>query len=72
MSVGGIHCRALLDTGAGSSYASEALLHRMGKQPVQRQFKRIEMMMQAEQQRDRNLRCFQQFDRRIPASNRSD
>ena len=47
VSVGGIHCRALLDTGAGSSYTSAALLHRLGKQPVQREYKRIEMMMQA-------------------------
>ena len=47
VSVGGIHCRALLDTGAGSSYASAALLDRVGKQPVRREFKRIEMMMQA-------------------------
>ena len=46
MSVGGIHCRALLDTGAGSSYVSAALLDYMGKQPVRREFKRIEMMMQ--------------------------
>ena len=46
VSVGGIHCRALLDTGAGSSYVSAALLEYMGKQPVRREFKRIEMMMQ--------------------------
>ena len=46
VSVGGIHCRALLDTGAGSSYVSAALLDYMGKQPVRREFKRIEMMMQ--------------------------
>ena len=44
--VGGIHCCALLDTGAGSSYVSAALLNYMGKQPVRREFKRIEMMMQ--------------------------
>lgn len=47
VSMGGIHCHVLLDTGAGSSYASVALLHHMGKQPVRREFKRIEMMMQA-------------------------
>ena len=47
VSVGGIQCRALLDTGAGSSYASAALLHRLGKRPVQKVFKRIKMMMQA-------------------------
>ena len=46
VSVGGIHCRALLDTGAGSSYVSAALLDYMGKQPVRREFKHIEMMMQ--------------------------
>lgn len=42
----GIKCRALLDTGSGSSYASEALLQRLKKQPVRREQKRIEMMMQ--------------------------
>jgi len=47
VSVGGIHYRALLDTGAGSSYASAALLHRLGKQPVWEEFKCIEMMMRA-------------------------
>ena len=31
VNVGGIHCRALLDTGAGSSYASAALLNRLRK-----------------------------------------
>ena len=46
VSVGGIQCRALLDTGAGSSYASAALLERLGKQPVRKELKRIEMMMQ--------------------------
>lgn len=40
----GIKCRALLDTGAGSSYASEALLQRLKKRPVRREQKRIEMM----------------------------
>ena len=44
--VGGIQCRALLDTGAGSSYASAALLDRLGKRPVRKEFRRIEMMMQ--------------------------
>ena len=44
--VGGIRCRALLDTGAGSSYAYAALLDRLGKRPVRKEFRRIEMMMQ--------------------------
>ena len=47
MSVGGIQCCALLDTGAGSSYASASLLHGLWKRPVRKEFKRIKMMMQA-------------------------
>ena len=47
VSVGGIQCRALLDSGADSSYASAALLDRLEKQPVRKEFKRIEVMMQA-------------------------
>ena len=47
VNVGGIQCRALLDTGAGSSYASAALLDRLGKQPVRKEFRRIEMMLSA-------------------------
>ena len=42
----GIRCRALLDTGAGNSYASAALLGRIGKQPVRKEFRRIETLMQ--------------------------
>ena len=45
--VEGIKCRALLDTGAGSSYASAALLDRLHKRAVRKEFRRIEMMMQA-------------------------
>ena len=41
----GIRCRALPDTGAGSSYASEALLDRIGKQLVRKEFRNIEMLM---------------------------
>ena len=44
--INGIQCRALLDTGAGSSYASAALLDRTGKRPKRKEFRRIEMMMQ--------------------------
>ena len=43
---GGIKCRALLDTGAGSSYASAALLERLNSKPQRREFRKIEMMMQ--------------------------
>ena len=38
-------CGARLNTGAGSSYAS--LLHRLGERPVRKEFKWIEIMMQA-------------------------
>ena len=41
----GIRCRALPDTGAGSSYASAALLGRKGKQLVRKEFRNIEMLM---------------------------
>ena len=47
VSVSGIQFRALLDSGASSSYVSAALLDRLGKLPVRKEFKRIEMMMQA-------------------------
>lgn len=43
---GGIKCRALLDTGAGSSYASAALLERLSSKSDRREFRKIEMMMQ--------------------------
>ena len=43
--VDGIKCRELLDTGAGSSYASAALIKRLGKQPSRMEHKRIDMMM---------------------------
>ena len=42
--VNGVKCRALLDTGAGSSYASSTLLDRLYFRPLRQQFKCIEMM----------------------------
>ena len=42
--VNGVKCRALLDTGAGSSYASSTLLDRFHLRPLRQQFKCIEMM----------------------------
>ena len=43
--VNGITCRALLDTGAGSSYASATLTERINQQPIRNNYKRIEMML---------------------------
>ena len=43
--VNGIECRALLDTGAGSSYASAALVGRLNKRPVRIKHRQIEMML---------------------------
>ena len=40
-----ILCRALLDTGAGSSYASAALLDKIPKCKRTREVRRIEMML---------------------------
>ena len=43
--VAGILCRALLDTGAGSSYASSRLLEMLNKGPVKKEKRQIDMMM---------------------------
>ena len=45
--VNGIRCRALLDIGAGSSYASAALIERLHIRPRRKELKRIEMMLGA-------------------------
>jgi len=43
--VNGIKTRALLDTGAGSSYASAQLINALRIKPAEIQTKRIEMML---------------------------
>ena len=43
--VNGVKCRALLDTGAGSCYVSEAPIRHLGKKPVRREHIRINMIM---------------------------
>ena len=43
--VHGVTCRALLDTGAGSSYASSTLIDLIHAKPIRKEFKRIEMML---------------------------
>ena len=45
--VEGIKCRALLDTGAGSSYASAALLDRISNRRCKKEVRKIEMMFGA-------------------------
>eukprot|EP00795_Rhopilema_esculentum_P008005 gene8005-13914_t len=47
----GVKCRALLDTGAGSSYASKTLLDLIKIKPVRKKTRRIDMMMQSVNQR---------------------
>ena len=42
---GGIGCRALLDSGASSCYASAKLLDLLGKQPTEIRPKKIEMLL---------------------------
>ena len=42
----GVKCRALLNTGSGSSFASSTLITALGKKPVRQEFKSIEMMLQ--------------------------
>ena len=43
--VDGIMCRALIDTGAGSSYASAKLLDLLKKKPSETKTKRVGMLM---------------------------
>lgn len=43
--VNGVKCLALLDTGAGSSYASNTLINRLSLKPKKTEVKRIEMML---------------------------
>lgn len=43
--VNGVLCRALIDSGAGSSYASAKLIHVLNIEPVEVQTKQIDMLM---------------------------
>ena len=43
--VEGVKCRALIDTGAGSSYESSNLINKINKKPIRRESKRIETLM---------------------------
>lgn len=43
--VNGVMCRALIDSGAGSSYASANLVHMVGKTPSEVKSQRIDMLM---------------------------
>ena len=43
--VEGVKCRALLDTGAGSSYVSTKLAETIGQKPYKREHRKIDMMM---------------------------
>lgn len=45
ISVDGIKCRALLDSGSGSSYASSSLIENLNKKPTRTEHKHIEMMV---------------------------
>ena len=47
VNVEGVLCRALLDTGAGSSYALAALLNKLPKRSLAKEVRRIEMMLGA-------------------------
>ena len=43
--VEGVVCRALLDTGAGSSYVLVQLIEKIGKKPIKREHRQIDMML---------------------------
>ena len=46
--VEGVKCRALIDTGTGSSYASSKLINKINKKPICRESKRIKTLMHSE------------------------
>ena len=43
--VEGVKCRALIDTGAGSSHASSNLMNKINKKPIRKESKIIETLM---------------------------
>ena len=43
--VEGVKCRALIDAGAGSSYASSKLINKINKKAIRRESKRMETLM---------------------------
>ena len=45
--VEGTICRASIDTGAGSSYASSKLISKINKKPIRKESKRIKTLMQS-------------------------
>ena len=49
--VNGIKCRALLNTGAGSSYVSAELTRLLQKRPSRTEYRRIDMMMSSTTQK---------------------
>lgn len=56
VSVDGVKCRALLDSGTGSSYASFSLLDNLKKPPARTEHKQIEMMMCSTMQK---IHCYE-------------
>ena len=57
--IDGVKCRALMDTGAGSSCLSADLMNVVKKKTIRKETKHIEMMM--------NLRSFQSADGECPS-----
>ena len=49
MKVDGVECRALIDSGAGSSYASAKLINLLEKKPVEVARKRVDMLMNSQE-----------------------
>ena len=43
--INGVKCRALIDTGAGSCYASSTLINRIGIKPKRRESRKVEMLL---------------------------
>ena len=49
----GVKCRALIDTGAGSSYISAALINHLGEKHFRTEKRQIEMMFSTQEKRIR-------------------
>ena len=61
-----IKCRVLLDTGSGSSYASEAIIDLLKINPIRKQYKTIETLINSTTKKLRVYsRKIQDFKRRI-------
>ena len=56
VTVNGVKCRALLDTGSVAHFISEKLVNLLGKRPILKQSRRMDMTLSRKQE-NLNLQC---------------